>query len=240
MRMITGPIMPAMAMTEPGALYRLLAWLSPGYPVGAYTYSHGLERAVEAGFVHDMTTCREWITDIIEFGNALSDAVFLAEAHRASRLNNSSRLSGVAELAAAFVSTRELALESHAQGAAFLEITGRAWHCAALERLRQCWEGPYAYPVAVGSAAAGHGIALEDAVHGYLHALTANLASAAVRLVPLGQTDGQRIVAMLEEAVAGAAATAISTSPDDAASATLMVDICSMQHETQYTRLFRS
>jgi len=227
-------------MTEHGALYRLLAWLSPGYPIGAYTYSHGMEQAVEAGFIEDAEAAQAWIADIVEYGAGVSDTVFLAHTHGAVTRGDEARLREVCELAAVFATTRELALETHAQGAAFLEITGTAWHAPALDALRQCWDGAYAYPVVVGCAAAGHGIALEDAATGYLHAFAANLVSASVRLVPLGQSDGQHVMASLETCVAATAREALKTRFEDTASATLMVDISSMKHETQYTRLFRS
>ena len=116
------------------------------------------------------------------------------------------RCATVAELAAAFAPSKERHLETTAQGAAFIEATRAAWPCAALDRLAAAWDGPVAYPVAVGVAAAGHGIALEPALHAYLHAVTANLISAGVRLVPLGQTDGQRVLAALEPVVAATAA----------------------------------
>jgi urease accessory protein len=227
-------------MTDASALYKLLAWLSPGYPVGAYTYSHGLEQAVEAGLVTDAESAQGWIADIVELGTGLSDAVFLAAAYRAAAAGDTERLRAVAELAAAFAATRELALESHAQGAAFLEITEKAWDTPVLGALRAVWPGPYANPVVVGCAAAGHGIALRETAVAYLHAFAANLVSAAVRLVPLGQTDGQRITTALESTVERAAARALETDLEAAANAALMVDICSMKHETQHTRLFRS
>ena len=227
-------------MTDAGALYRLLAWLSPGYPVGAYTYSHGLEQAIEAGYVEDAGSVREWIGDIVTFGGGFSDTVFLAEAYRATERRDKVRLQEVAEVAAAFVASKELALETRAQGAAFLKITEGVWETPAFDLLRSAWDGPVAYPVAVGCAAAGHGIALTDVANGYLHAFAANLVSAAVRLVPLGQTDGQRILAGLERDVEDTAMRALSTGIEDVSTATLMVDICSMKHETQYMRLFRS
>lgn len=230
----------AMPMTDAAALYRLLAWLSPGYPVGAYTYSHGLEYAVEAGHVGDSESARAWIGDIVERGGGSSDAVFLAAAWRAANAGDAQALRAAAECAAAFATTRELALESHAQGRAFLDITAKAWGTPSLDALAAVWAGPYAMPVAVGCAAAGHGIPLDATLHGYLHAFAANLVSAVVRLVPLGQTDGQRITAALEYTVARTAGAGLSSSLDDAASAALMVDICSMKHETQHTRLFRS
>ncbi|MGD9868768.1 MAG: urease accessory protein UreF [Hyphomicrobiales bacterium] len=226
-------------VTEAASLYRLLAWMSPGYPVGAYTYSHGLEQAVEAGYIADAPSAGSWIADILEHGSGFADAVFLAGAWQAAEAGDKRDLADVAELAAAFVATRELALESHAQGRAFAEITGKAWpegKLALLDGLK----GPCAYPVAVGVAAAAHGIPLEDTAAAYLHGLAANLVSAAVRLVPLGQTDGQRILASVEGTVARTAQRALDAGTEEAAGATLMIDICSMKHETQHTRLFRS
>lgn len=227
-------------MTDAHALYRLLAWLSPGYPVGAYTYSHGLEQAVEAQLIGDAEAAREWIADLMEFGSGFSDTVFLSHAYRAAEQGHLDQLTEVAELAAAFAGSRELALESHAQGRAFLDITEAAWNTDALAMLRSAWDGPHAYPVAVGCAAAGHGIALEDTVAAYLHGFIANLVSAAVRLVPLGQTDGQRILAALEPSAADTGRRALDCAIDEVGTAALMGDICSMKHEIQHTRLFRS
>src|SRR6185503_13533726 len=143
-------------------------------------------------------------------------------------------LQTVAELAAAFAPSKERHLETTAQGAAFIEATRAAWHCPALDRLAAAWTGPLAYPVAVGVAAAGHGIALPPALHAFVHAATANLISAGVRLVPLGQSDGQRVLAALEPAVEAAARRALATSLDDVGSAALRADMASMLHETQY------
>jgi urease accessory protein len=225
---------------DDAALYRLMAWLSPAYPVGAFSYSHGLEHAVEAGLVHDAESAEEWLRDIVRFGGARNDGVFLVCAHRAAARADRAVLCEVAELAAAHVPSAELALETTAQGAAFIRTTGDAWACDALAWLVEDWPGPYAYPVAVGVAAAGHGIAAAPALLAYLSAFAANLVSAAVRLVPLGQSDGQRIVAALEPTVAESAAALVEATLDDLGSATVMVDYASMQHETQYTRLFRS
>lgn len=234
------PITTGIPMAEAGALYRLMTWLSPGYPVGAFSYSHGLEQAVEAALVCDRDSAEGWIADIVKLGTGFTDGVFLAEAFRAAESGDRGRLADIAELAAAFVATGELAREAQAQGAAFFEITAKNWPAPALALLREVWDGPIAYPVVVGCAAAGHSIALEDALPAYLHAFAANLVSAAVRLVPLSQSDGQKIVAVLEPVVADSCARALVTSPEAAGGAALMVDIASMNHETQYTRLFRS
>jgi urease accessory protein len=222
------------------ALYRLMAWLSPAYPVGAFSYSSGIEWAVEAGDIMDAESLRDWLAVVIGEGGAFCDAVFLAHVHRAVSENDDKALRGVAELAAAFAPSKERHLETTAQGRAFVEATRAAWPCDALDRLLAMWDGPVAYPIAVGVAAAGHGIALDAALNAYLHALTANLISAGVRLIPLGQTDGQRVLAALEAVARETARRALATKLDDVGSAALRADIASMKHETQYTRLFRS
>ncbi len=227
-------------MTEQSALYRLMAWLSPAYPVGAFSYSSGIEWAVESGDIKDAETLKRWLAVTIAEGSGFCDAVFFVHAHRAVTAENDGALRDVAELAAAFAPSKERHLETTAQGRAFVEATRAAWPCAALDRLAAIWDGAIAYPVAVGVAAAGHGIAVEPALNAYLHAVTANLISAGVRLIPLGQTDGQRLLAAFEPIVAATAARALSIPLDQVGGAAFRADIASMRHETQYTRLFRS
>jgi urease accessory protein len=224
----------------PAALYRLLAWLSPAFPVGAFSYSSGLEWAIEAGDVKDMEDLQGWITTIVGEGGGFCDAVFFAHAHRAVDEEKCDRLRDVCALAAAFAPSKERHLETTAQGRAFAATASAAWPCPALERLVALWSGPIAYPVAVAVASAGHGIALELALLAFLHAITANLISAGVRLVPLGQTDGQRLLAALETVVSDTAIRASATRLDDVGGAAFRADLASMRHEVQYTRLFRS
>ena len=219
------------------ALYRLMAWLSPSFPVGAFSYSSGIEWAVEAGDISDAETLRDWLAVMLTDGAGFCDGVLLAHAHRAAV--GPADLEAVAELAAAYVPTRERFLETTAQGRAFLEATRASWPCAALDRLAQC-DSAIAYPVAVGVAAAGHEIRLDQALPAYLQALLSNWTSAGIRLVPLGQTDGQRIVAALEWAVAATAERALGASLDELGSSSFRADLASARHETQYTRLFRS
>jgi len=225
---------------DPAALYRLMAWLSPAYPIGAFSYSGGIEWAVEAGDITDAETLRAWLEVMLTDGGGLSDAVFFVHAHRAVAGNDDGALRAVAELAAAFVPSKERSLETTAQGRAFLDVTRAAWSCAALMHFADVWNGPVALPVAVGVACAGHGIAREAALHAFLHALAANWISAGVRLIPLGQTDGQRVLAALELAVSATAKRALATPLDEVGTCALRADVASMRHETQYTRLFRS
>ena len=224
----------------PAALYRLMAWLSPAYPIGAFSYSSGIEWAVEAGDVTDAATLERWLAVMIADGGGFCDAVFLVHAHRAITQSDDAALHGVAELAAAFAPTKERHLETTAQGQAFLDTTRAAWPTPALDRLLALWGGAIALPVAVGVASAGHGVPLPAVLSGYLNAQAANLVSAGVRLVPLGQTDGQRILAALEPVVTATAARALLTALGDIGTAAFRADLASMRHETQYTRLFRS
>jgi len=217
-----------------------MAWLSPAYPVGAFSYSGGIEWAVESGDTTNAESLKRWLTVMITEGGGFCDAVLFTHAHQAIAAGDDKALRVVAELAGAFAPSRERHLETAAQGRAFVEATRAAWPCAALDRLAAAWDGPVAYPVAVGVAAAGHGVALEPALGGFLHALTANLISAGVRLIPLGQTDGQRLLAAFEPIVAATAARALATSLDRIGGAAFRADLASMHHETQYTRLFRS
>jgi len=222
------------------ALYRLMAWLSPAYPVGAFSYSSGIEWVVEAGDIVDARTLERWLAVTIGEGGGFCDAVFFVHAWRAIANADDAALRDVAELAVAFTPSKERHLETTAQGRAFLGTTRAAWPTPALDRLLDAWDGAVALPVAVGVACAGHKVPLDQALHAYLHALTANLISTGVRLVPLGQTDGQRVLAALEPVVAATAERALVTSLDDVGGAAVRADLASMHHETQYTRLFRS
>ena len=227
------------AMVEP--LYRLLAWLSPAYPIGAFSYSHGIETAVDQGFIKDRASLVTWLRSVLLQGTGAVDGALFAAAWRAAESADWPAFDAVAERAAAWRGTSEMALESRQQGGSFLSMTRKAWPHPALDAAHERLAGELSLPVAVALAAAAHGIALELAIEGYLHAFTANLISAAVRTVPLGQSDGQVALATLEETVLEAAhAAIIAASLDEVGTATPLLDWCSLRHETQYTRLFRS
>jgi urease accessory protein len=216
-----------------------MIWLSPAYPVGAYSYSHGLEWIVEAGQVRDVETLVAWIDDLLAHGAARSDVIFLAETWRALAAGDMGLLEEVAELAAAFAPSAERRLETLAQGTAFLAATLAAWRKPELEALAANGR-QVAYPVAVGASAAAHGLPLAETAHAYAQAFAANIVSAAVRLIPLGQSDGLRVLARLEPLVPRIVAAALACTLDDVGGAAVAADIASMRHETQYTRLFRS
>ena len=229
-----------MPESEVAALYRLMTWLSPSFPVGAFSYSSGIEWAVEAGDITDATSLRQWLASMLTDGAGICDAIFLAHTYRAASSGDDALLADIAELASAFAPSRERHLETTAQGRAFIEIARAAWHNALLDRLIASCKAVIVYPVAVGLVSAAHAIPLAPTLHAFLHAVTSNWISAGARLVPLGQTDSQRLLAALEPVVGDTARRALAASLDDLGSATFRADLASMRHETQYTRLFRS
>ena len=229
-----------MTEREAAALYRLMTWLSPSFPVGGFSYSSGIEWAVEAGDITDAATLRDWLDAMLAEGSGFCDGVFLAHAHRATEADDEAALRDIADLAAAFIPSRERQLETSAQGRAFVEIARAAWTCDALERTIAHCGGRTVYPVAVGLVSAAHDIPLAATLHAFLHALVSNWISAGSRLIPLGQTDSQRVLAALEPIVVVTAKRAASATLDDLGSAAFRADLASLRHETQYTRLFRS
>jgi urease accessory protein len=225
---------------EGAALYRLMTWLSPAFPVGSFSYSSGIEWAVEAGDIADAASLRDWLASMLADGAGFCDGVFLAHAHRAAAAGDDAGLRDIAELATAFVPSRERQLETSAQGRAFIDIARSAWNCGGLDRMVAACDGGIVYPVAVGLVSAAHAIPLAPTMHAFFHALASNWISSGARLIPLGQTDSQRVLAMLEPVVADTGNRAIKAMLDDLGSATFRADLAGMRHETQYTRLFRS
>jgi urease accessory protein len=222
--------------TNAPALLRLLAWLSPAFPTGGYAWSHGVEWAVETNEIRDGETLRAWIADVLRHGSGRPDALLLRHAHRAA--HDIAALAEIAELALAAQPSRERHAETVGQGNAFLAAAS-AWHPTVLRALAQ-QIGDLPYPVAVGALAGAHGIAEDDAALGFLQAFAANLISAAVRLVPLGQSTGLAVLAALEPAILAVAEETRTGTLENLGGACFRADIAAMRHETQYTRLFRS
>lgn len=222
---------------EASALWRLLLWSSPAFPVGAFSHAHGLEWSVEAGEVRDAANLLAWMEDLLRHGSGWSDAVFLAHSYRAAVARDGEALSAIAAFSAAFAPSLERQVEQLAQGAAFARALAAAWPAIA-EALPPPERLPYA--VAFGAAAGAARIALDDALTAYLQAFAGMVVSAAMRLVPLGQSDGLRVLAALEPNIAAIAADAGEAGIEEAGGACFRADIASMAHETQYTRLFRT
>lgn len=226
-----------------GGFFRLMAWLSPAFPIGAFAYSHGIECAVEQGLVRDRATLTHWVAAIVCQGAGAVDAVLFREAWAGARANDAGALGRIAELGAAMRGSAETAQESRDQGSAFLATVTEAWPDPGLaawaEILRKEGRAP-SYAVAVGAVAGWQGLPRDVALFAFLQAFAANLVSAGVRLIPLGQTDGQCAIAALEASIEAAVDAALDRPLEDIGTATPMVEWTSMRHETQYTRLFRS
>jgi urease accessory protein len=220
-------------VAEAAPLLRLLTWLSPGFPTGGFAYSHGLEWSVAAGEISGECNLRERIADLLLHGAGRSDLILLRMAHAAPP----DGLAALCEQGLALGFGRERRLESGAQGSAFVRAAA-PWAGPRLAALDAVGRVPY--PVAVGALAADHAIPPDLAAAGYAQAFAANLVSAAVRLVPLGQSAGLRVIAALEPVVAALVEATRGAGLDDLGGACFRADIAALRHETQETRLFRT
>lgn len=220
---------------------QLFLWLSPAFPVGAYAYSQGLERAAEAGLVTGRQHLEVWIADMFEAGAARTDLVVLSIVRRLnSDETDMIRLVDINALALALQPSSERYLETTQQGGSFLDAVSASWPHPHIVACRTTLPGPVAYPVAVGVAAAAHAIPLADTLAAFGLAAASSLTSAAIRLSIVGQTDAQRVLASLAPVIENAAREAEASALDDISTATFSADLGSLEHETQYTRLFRS
>ncbi|WP_426126695.1 urease accessory protein UreF [Pararhizobium sp. PWRC1-1] len=215
------------------ALLRLVTWLSPAFPVGAFSYSGGLEQAAHDGLITGAPGLARWLRALIEHGSGWNDALLLAESYRAC--GDAPRLAAVRELAEALAGSRERHMETILQGEAFVTAAAH-WPHPVLETLT----GAVAYPVAVGAVAGAHRTGLEPAVAAYLHSTASNLVSVAIRCGVTGQTHGVGVLAELEPIIAETAVKASQSTLDDLGSATITADISALRHETLHSRLFRS
>lgn len=218
-------------MPTEARLLRLLTWLSPAFPVGAFGYSHGLETAIRDGVVGDARALTGWIDTLLEHGSGWTDAVLARAAWTCVTAEDHTGLDEVAELAEALAPSAERLRETLAQGEAFLTAVA-AWSPPPILRAP--------YPVAVGATAGAAGIPLQPALTAWLHAFAANLVSVAARAVPLGQSDAVAVIAALEPVILRTAHKAANSTLDDVGGATILSDISAMRHETLEGRLFIS
>ena len=213
--------------TEPQRLLQLLAFVSPAFPIGSFAYSHGLERAIDEGIVKSADDVREWIESLLTFGSGWNDAVLFSVTYDASE----GARREIDELAQALAATRERALETSDLGQSFAK---------SAEVLLLKTTELQTYPVVVAATCSELGIGKHEGLLAFLQAFSNNLIAVALRLVPLGQTNGLEIMRVLMPVIAETAARAMNSALDDLGSSTLLSDIASMKHETQYSRVFRS
>lgn len=216
------------------ALLTLVQWLSPAFPTGAFAYSHGLEQVIADGDVHDALTLEHWLRAVLEHGAGWQDAVLLARALRAG-----GDIVTLEALARALQPSAERLTESCEQGAALARtVAGLGATPAWAQPTRDLPARPL--PVALGEAAAGLDLPPEDVIALYLHSFASNLVTIAIRHVPLGQTEGQAVLARLGAQIARLAEAAAMADPEDIATSVLAADLAAMQHETKDVRIFRT
>ncbi len=216
----------AIPMADPA--HRLLAvqWLAASFPVGGFAYSQGLEQAIAAGEVASPAAVERWCEDVLLLGSARSDAIFVCLARAGDMA-----LADLNALALAFAGSAERRAELADQGAAFAAAVARAGGPVL---------PPLAYPVAVGAAVRGLDLPAPEIAALFLQAVMAQLLQAAVRFLPLGQSDAQAIQARLAPAIVATAAGCAVAGPDDMGSACPRADFLQMRHETLAVRIFRS
>lgn len=206
----------------------LAQWFSPSYPLGSFSYSHGLEWAVEARDVRDSTTLEDWIRTVLTSGAGRSDAIFLAASFQAKDVR---RVQELDVLCRAFSASVERFRETDKQGAAFCDTTSHVWG-ADLPRL--------AFPVAVGRAAKLCDLPQEMTGSYYLHAFASNLVAAGQRLMRLGQSEAQVLVHGFAPLCVQIAEETRDGDLDHLSNSAYLTDIASMKHETQSSRMFQT
>lgn len=214
-------------------LQKLLTWLSPAFPVGAFAWSAGLETAIVQHKVTDRASAQDWISGALQHGGLKTDAILLAHAHKSS--SDPAALASLADLCLALAPARERHAETVLTGNAFV-LASAAWPTDRQVTLPK----PCPYPIAVGALAGAHAIGLHDTLVAFLTATVHSQVSVAVRLVPIGQSDGLAIMAALEPSIAELADLCQHAALDDIGSVAYGADIAQMQHETLPTRIFRS
>jgi urease accessory protein len=213
--------------TDP-KLLTLMQWLSPAYPLGSFAYSHGLEAAISKGWIGDAAGLQNWLEDVLLHGTGRNDAILLHTAHSA---RNEARLHYVDAVARASAASAERLLESERQGAAFARTTAAVWRLDVPE---------LSFPVAVGWAAKQAQLDPEVTAMLFAQGFASNLVSAAQRLMPLGQTEGQRLLSVLAPACRQIAMQAREASLDDLYSTAFLSDVATLSHETLEPRIFQS
>ncbi|MCA3453076.1 MAG: urease accessory protein UreF [Rhodobacter sp.] len=212
-------------MTD-AALLCLTQWLSPAFPAGSYAYSHGLEWAISDGDVTTAAQLQCWIAAVLTEGAGRTDAILLAQA-----LRPETDLADLAALAQALAASGERLVETLDQGRALGQtiaaLTGRA-------------EKAMPYPVALGAAARDLGLPAARVAALYLHAFASALVQAGVRFVPLGQTEGQAVLAALHPVILQVAQDAACAGIDRIGSGAVRSDLAAMRHETMNVRIFRT
>ena len=224
---------------SPTALMMLMQLASPALPVGGFSYSEGLEAAVEHGLVHDEASAQTWLIDQLLLVQARSDLAVLAQAMAAWAQPDVPRLQQLNDWLLQTRETHEMRLQTEQMGRSLVDWLGNQTQADA-ERLSICAALPPTWPVAFALALHTHHAPVRDGLLASAFGWAENMVQAALKSVPLGQRSGQRILAALSAAIPEAVAHAMGLGDDDRQAFAPRLAILSARHETQYSRLFRS
>ncbi|WP_077033862.1 urease accessory protein UreF [Pelomonas sp. KK5] len=227
-------------MVSPAAWLQLMQLASPALPVGGFSYSEGLEAAVDSGRVVDEAQARAWLLDQLRLGLARADLPACAAATRAWHDGDIQRIQVLNDWVLQTRESRELRQQAEQMGRSLVEwLRNKAEADPRLAQLAALKPAP-SWPISFALAAAQTGAPLREAMLAHAFGWAENMVAAAVKAVPLGQSAGQRILEALAEAIPGCVDAALAMGDEDRQAFTPMLAILSAQHEEQYSRLFRS
>lgn len=223
------------------AKLRLFHLISPSLPIGSFTYSQGMEWAIEEGWITDVTTLTDWLVSVLEESLQWLELPVLIRLYRACEISDSDNFLYWSQYLLASRESKELRQEEINRARALLAVLGKlpeAEHWSALMR----WRKALLNTQAAGFSLAAHhwGVTQQDMLAGYLWSWLENSVTVAIKLVPLGQSDGQAILYRLTELLPDFIENALLVKDDEIGASTPALAIASSLHETQYTRLFRS
>ena len=206
-------------------LITVMQWLSPAFPIGGFAYSHGLEWAINKGYVSNREELQNWISDLLEYGSLKNDAILIKLVLQGSDPKE------INELAMALCPASERLSETQLQGGAFCKIMREVWGLEIDE---------LTLPIALALAAKNESIDQNLVVPAYLHSFCSNLISVAMRLIPIGQTDGQKTLRELSPLISDSVRAVAKSDKDDLGSACFLSDVSAMQHEYLQPRVFKT
>jgi urease accessory protein len=221
------------------ALLQLIWLASPALPIGGFSYSEGLEAAIDKGFVHDENSAADWLIDQLHLTQSRGDMAVLAQMVLAWQQLDTPRLQALSQWVHATRESAELRLQSEQMGRSMLEWL-RNQHAIDGTTIALCNQWVPTYPLMFALALSRTGADLTSCLQAYAFGWAENMVQAAIKAVPLGQNSGQRILTQLAQHIAPAVDHALQMTDDTRQAFSPMLAILSAQHETQYSRLFRS
>ncbi|MDZ8053943.1 MAG: urease accessory protein UreF [Aulosira sp. ZfuVER01] len=216
----------------------ILQLTSPALPVGAYSYSEGLETLVEQGVIANQQNLQEWLNSQLRYGAIRVEAAVMLRAYKSVKIGDLEALIHWNRWLSAARETEELRNSSWQMGRSLIQLLGKLQ--PQILPITSSVGNPCNYAIAFGIAAAHWQVDVKAGLLGYLHSWASNLITAGVKLIPLGQTAGQQLLLDLQELLSTTAVEILALEDDELSCCTWGLSLASMQHETLYTRLFRS